>query len=73
MKTTTAKSTKQTQPPAKARRGFACITPARRTEIARLGGKTVSRNRAHMAEIGAIGGSNTQANWKARVKAASKR
>jgi general stress protein YciG len=38
-------------------RGFASMDPERRRRIAKKGGETVSRNRAHMAEIGRKGGS----------------
>lgn len=37
-------------------RGFAAMTPARRTEVSRLGGRKVSKNAEHMATIGRKGG-----------------
>lgn len=42
-----------------AKRGFAAMSPEQRTRIARMGGETISRNRAHMAEIGMVGGHNS--------------
>ena len=75
----------------KAKRGFASMSPAIRSEIASLGGKTahakglahtfsrseakaagslggasVSRDRAHMAEIGRLGGRKRGENARAR-------
>ena len=48
----------------KSKRGLACLSPERRSEIARMGGKSVppekrafSRNAALAAEAGRIGGS----------------
>jgi len=38
------------------RRGFAAMDPKLQRRIARQGGRTVSRDRKHMAEIGRIGG-----------------
>ena len=38
------------------KKGFASMTPEERREIAKKGGKAVSMNRAHMAEIGRKGG-----------------
>jgi uncharacterized protein len=37
-------------------RGFAAMDPMLQRRIARQGGRTVSRDRKHMAEIGRIGG-----------------
>ena len=37
-------------------RGFAAMKPEDVLRICTMGGRTVSRNRKHMAEIGAIGG-----------------
>lgn len=36
-------------------RGFAAMTPERRRELARLGGKAVSEDREHMSKIGRKG------------------
>lgn len=41
---------------AKSDRGFASMDPKKQKEIASKGGRTVSRNRNHMAEIGRKGG-----------------
>jgi general stress protein YciG len=41
---------------AKSDRGFASMDPAKQRAIASKGGKTVSQNRQHMAEIGRKGG-----------------
>ena len=38
------------------KRGFGSMNPARKREIASKGGKAVSRNRDHMANIGKKGG-----------------
>lgn len=35
-----------------------------RRAIARLGGRSVSRNRVHMSKIGAAGGTTTQRRYK---------
>lgn len=43
-------------------RGFQCLTPERRSEIARLGGLKVSRDSKHMAELGRKGGRNSHGN-----------
>lgn len=43
----------------KQKRGFASMSAEARSEIARLGGIAVSRNRRHMASIGAVGGYNS--------------
>ena len=40
-----------------AKRGFAAMDDQKQREIASKGGKAVSRNREHMAEIGRKGGS----------------
>jgi general stress protein YciG len=40
-----------------AKRGFAAMDDQKQREIASKGGKAVSRNRDHMAEIGRKGGS----------------
>ena len=40
----------------RALRGFAAMDEAKQKEIARKGGEAVSKNREHMAEIGAKGG-----------------
>jgi uncharacterized protein len=44
----------------KQKRGFAAMKPEKQREIARKGGLKLSRNRKHMAEIGRIGGENSQ-------------
>lgn len=54
----------KTTAPKKLRRGFACMTPEKRAEIARMGGLTISRNRRHMCAIGRVGGSSRQKNYK---------
>ena len=41
---------------AKSDRGFASMDPIKQRVIASKGGKTVSQNRQHMAEIGRKGG-----------------
>lgn len=51
------------------KQGFASLTPEQRREFARRGGKTVSANRAHMAEIGRKGGETANANKRARKEA----
>ncbi len=46
----------------KQRRGFALLSPARRAEVASLGGKAISsghKGRNHMARIGRVGGYNS--------------
>lgn len=40
----------------KRKRGFASMTPERIKEVASMGGKAVSNNRDHMANIGQKGG-----------------
>lgn len=40
----------------KKRRGFACLSPEKRKEIATKGGKAVSANKEYMASIGKKGG-----------------
>lgn len=40
----------------KSQRGFAAMDGAKQREIARKGGEAVSKDRKHMAEIGAKGG-----------------
>lgn len=50
-----------------ANRGFASMDPERQREIARKGGATVSRNRAHMAEIGRKGGEASGLSRSARA------
>lgn len=45
--------------PAKQMRGFAVMKPADVHRIAKMGGKAVSRDSAHMAEIGSRGGTTT--------------
>ena len=40
-----------------AKRGFAAMDDQKQREIASKGGKAVTRNREHMAEIGRKGGS----------------
>ncbi len=40
-------------------RGFAAMDENKQREIARKGGETVSKNRAHMAQIGRKGGMNS--------------
>lgn len=51
------------------KRGFAALSKEQRTEIARKGGKAVSENKAHMAEIGSKGGQTAWKNFKARQQA----
>jgi general stress protein YciG len=46
--------------PTKQMKGFACISPERRKEIASKGGKSISSNREHMAAIGSKGGKISQ-------------
>lgn len=46
----------------KQRRGFASMDPKTKLRIARAGGRAVSKNRRHMAEIGRIGGANSNVN-----------
>jgi len=41
-----------------AKRGFAAMNPEEQRKIASKGGRAVSRDRNHMAEIGRKGGSN---------------
>lgn len=48
-------------PAAKARRGFAAMSPRLQRQIASKGGKAVSLNRKYMARIGRRGGKSTQA------------
>jgi hypothetical protein len=43
-------------------RGFASMSPEKRHKIASKGGKTVSRDKLHMAEIGRRGGKVTSQN-----------
>lgn len=43
----------------KLRRGFAVMDTYEVSRIASLGGKAVSKNRKHMAEIGSAGGKNS--------------
>lgn len=50
-------------------RGFAAMDPKRAQEIASMGGKAVSQDRQHMANIGRTGGQNTAANIVAMAKA----
>lgn len=38
------------------KRGFAAMNPSKQREIASKGGKAVSRDRQHMADIGRKGG-----------------
>lgn len=45
------------QPNKPRRRGFAGMSKEQAREIQRKGGKTISRDRAHMANIGRKGGS----------------
>lgn len=40
----------------KSNRGFAAMSPEKQREIASKGGKAVSRDRQHMADIGRKGG-----------------
>lgn len=49
-KTTTIKTTKPKL------RGFAAMSAEQKRRIASMGGKMVSKNRKHMAAIGAVGG-----------------
>ncbi len=46
------------------------FTPAEAVEAGKKGGQKVSSDRAHMAEIGRMGGLKRQANLKSRDKAA---
>lgn len=41
-------------------RGLAAMDPETKTRICSLGGQAVSKDRGHMANIGAIGGSASQ-------------
>jgi general stress protein YciG len=66
------KSTKQVSQPKKAHRGFAAMDPQLQLKIATMGGRKISRNREHMAQIGGIGGTATQRNWNRKVKAMRK-
>jgi general stress protein YciG len=43
----------------KQNRGFRAMKKSKQVKIARLGGLAVSKNRKHMARIGAIGGRNS--------------
>jgi hypothetical protein len=47
-------------------RGFAAMKRADVLKIASLGGKTISRNRKHMALIGGIGGQNSHKSTNGR-------
>lgn len=47
---------KKTTEKPKQRKGFAVIEPALQRKIASMGGKAVSKDRRHMADIGRIGG-----------------
>lgn len=46
----------------KSNRGFASLSPERRKELARQGGKTVAKNREYMSMIGKKGGQNVAKN-----------
>lgn len=59
METTFDGMTQIVDPP-KQKKGFACISPERRKEIASKGGKSVSANKEHMSQIGKKGGEITQ-------------
>lgn len=49
----------------KTKRGFALMDPAKQKEIAARGGKSVSRDREHMAAIGKKGGAQRARNvWE---------
>ena len=50
----------------KSQRGFAAMDGAKQREIARKGGEAVSKDRKHMAEIGARGGRARGATQAAR-------
>lgn len=52
------------------KRGFAAMDPKDVRRICRMGGKTISRNRAHMKSIGCIGGTITQSRNRANAIAA---
>lgn len=67
-------STDQSEKPAKARRGFACMTPERRAEIARKGGASVpahkrayAKDRALAASAGRKGGEAYRPSAKTEV------
>ena len=47
---------------AKSDRGFASMDPAKQKVIASKGGRTVSQNKQHMAEIGRKGGRTVSQN-----------
>lgn len=55
---------KQTEVQLKQKKGFACMTLEARKAIARLGGRSVSKNRVHMEAIGRKGGTTTQRRYK---------
>lgn len=55
---------KQSEVQLKQKKGFACMTLEARKAIARLGGRSVSKNRVHMAKIGGLGGTTTQKRYK---------
>lgn len=44
-------------------RGFASMDPEKQRKIASKGGKTVSQDKSHMAEIGRRGGQNSHAGF----------
>ena len=46
-------------------RGFAAMDENKQREIAKKGGETVSKNRAHMAQIGRKGGMNSHGGQRA--------
>ena len=54
-------------------RGFAAMSPELQREIARKGGKKVSKNKRHMANIGRIGGTSTGRTYRkaARLRKAA--
>ena len=65
----------QTSPPAKQRRGLACMTPERRAEIARKGGASVpahkrayAQDRTLAAEAGRKGGEVSRGGGRRSVK-----
>ncbi len=68
-------TTDQPAPPAKLRRGFSCMTPERRREIARKGGASVpahkrsyAKDRALAAEAGRKGGETSRGGGRPSVK-----
>lgn len=59
-------------PNGKLLKGFACLTPERRTEIAQMGGRRVAKKygRRHMSDLGVLGGINSQASRRRAARKA---